>query len=250
MATSRRGLTRDLLPHVSTSVGISDLRIVYQPILDLQRLEVFGYEALARSTDPSFRGPFELFRDAIERNCCGELGRSLRELAIEGCPYMPLFLNIHPQEFDDGWLVRPDDPVFRHEPAVYLEITESVPLSHHAYCKNTLQEVRSKGIRLAVDDLGAGYSNLRYIADLEPEVVKLDRELVADLPENPRLFSLVRSVVGLCVQLGATVVAEGIERESEFDAAREAGAHFGQGFYIARPANPPPTPARVIVADR
>ena len=68
----------------------------------------------------------------------GRVGRTIRELAADNCPDAPLFLNIHPNELDEGWLVRPDDPIFAHEHAVYLEITESVPLTHFRFCHGVL----------------------------------------------------------------------------------------------------------------
>jgi EAL domain-containing protein (putative c-di-GMP-specific phosphodiesterase class I) len=84
-------------------------------------------------------------------------------------------VNVHPQELNEGWLIRPDDPIFLHDDDVYLEITESVPLTHFDLCLNVLREIRSRGgVHFVIDDLGAGYSNLKSIADLEPRVVKLD----------------------------------------------------------------------------
>jgi EAL domain-containing protein (putative c-di-GMP-specific phosphodiesterase class I) len=217
-----------------------DLSVVYQPIIDFDAGTTFAYEALVRSTSPDFQGPPALFVDAIQASVCGALGRVIRELAVDGCPGYPLFLNIHPNEFGEGWLVQPDDPIFRHEPGVFLEITESVPLSHFEFCRSVLGEIRSKGVYLAVDDLGAGYSNLKYIADLAPDIVKLDRALVANLHKDRRLRQLVVALVALCKELGAEVVAEGIETFEELNAVRDAGARFGQGFVLAVPAAPPP----------
>jgi EAL domain-containing protein (putative c-di-GMP-specific phosphodiesterase class I) len=217
-----------------------DLQVALQPIVSLKDGSTFAYEALVRSTSPDFVHPPHLFDEAIDAEVCGALGRAIRELAVEACPKSQLFLNIHPNEFDEGWLVRPDDPIFTHDQRIYLEITESVPLSHFDRCTSVLQEIRSKGVLLAVDDLGAGYSNLKYIADLSPEIVKLDRKLVANLPEDRRLRTLVNSIVLLCVDLGAQVVAEGLEHVDEVLAVRDAGAHFGQGYIFAKPAYPPP----------
>jgi EAL domain-containing protein (putative c-di-GMP-specific phosphodiesterase class I) len=214
------------------------LRVVYQPILELDTGEVFAHEVLVRTEQ--FSSPPALFETAVEGQCTGALGRIIRQLAVRGCDSHPLFLNIHPNEFDEGWLVRPDDPIFEYEPGVYLEITESVPLSHFRLCGSVLREIRSKGINLAVDDLGAGYSNLKYIADLAPEVVKLDRALVSNLADEKRLRTLVSALVRLCHDLGARVVAEGIELLDELHAVRDCGCHFGQGYLIARPAPEPP----------
>jgi EAL domain-containing protein (putative c-di-GMP-specific phosphodiesterase class I) len=239
VGVSRRGLTADLDAFVQGTLDVTDVKVVFQPIVDLRTREIFAYEALMRSSDPRFKGPLALIDHAIEKACIGELGRLMRKLATTRCPNHPLFLNIHAAELEDGWLVRPDDPIFTHEHSIYLEITESAPVSHNKYCHGTLQEIRGKGVRLAVDDLGAGYSNLKYIADLSPEIVKLDRQLIARMDQDVRLFRLVRAVVRLCEDLGAEVVAEGIETEGEFDGSVRAGVHYAQGYYIARPQEEP-----------
>jgi len=225
---------------VSSLITNQQLRVVWQPIVDLHQYKVFSYEALARTTSTDYPGPPSLFKAAVEQKACGVLGRTLRDMAVVGCPDVPLFLNIHPNEFEEDWLVRPDDPIFLHDHEVYLEITESVPLSHFAQCNSILREVRGKGIYLAIDDLGSGYSNLKYIADLAPEVVKLDRCLVAGLRKETRLHRLVTAIVRLCTDLGARVVAEGIETPGELHAVLETGVQYGQGYLFARPAAPPP----------
>lgn len=219
------------------------LQIHFQPLVDVRNGDVFAYEGLSRSPVPFFNSPPALFDWAIDRNRVGELGRFLRQLCIEDCPDTPLFINIHPNEFDAPWLVRPDDPIYRHGEQVFLEITESVPLHYFSQCHGVLAEARSKGIRLAVDDLGAGYSNLKYISDLAPEIVKLDRQLVAGLhlEHNQRLRKLVRSIVRLCCDMGARVVAEGIEEPEELEAVMSTGVHYVQGYLLARPALPPPS---------
>jgi len=217
-----------------------ELSVVYQPIVSLRTMEPFAYEALVRSNSPHWLNPPRLFDEAISSRCVGALGRAIRELATTHCTEMPLFLNVHPNEFDESWLVQPDDPIFTHDQPIYLEVTESVPLTHFAYCHSVLREIRGKGVSLAVDDLGAGYSNLKYIVDLKPEIVKLDRTLIADLAEDRRAQVLVRHIVRLCDELGARVVAEGIEQETEMRVVVDCGAHYGQGYYFARPAYPAP----------
>jgi EAL domain-containing protein (putative c-di-GMP-specific phosphodiesterase class I) len=216
------------------------VRCVYQPVVNLRTHEIFAYEALARPSSPDFQGPLDLFAAAVEHNCTGELGRMLREMAIADVPNHKLFVNIHPAELNEKWLVQPNDPIFQHNEELYLEITESIPLSHFHLCQSILSEVRDRGVHLVVDDLGAGYSNLKYIADLHPRVVKLDRGLVAGLRIGSRLFKLVSAIVVLCRELGAMVVAEGIETVDELQAVIAAGAHFGQGYLLARPAFPLP----------
>ena len=137
-----------------------DCYCVFQPVVDLKTQRIFAYESLARTSSPAFDGPMEMFAAAVAENATGELGRMLRAMSLEGCEGHPLFLNIHPAELNERWVVQPDDPIFQHSEDVYLEITEAVPLSHFRLCKDMLSEVRGRGVHLVVDDLGAGYSNL------------------------------------------------------------------------------------------
>jgi EAL domain-containing protein (putative c-di-GMP-specific phosphodiesterase class I) len=227
---------------VREALAAQQFYIAVQPIVDLRKKDIFGYEALLRSHSPEWKNPLQVLKAAQDEGVLGELGRACRDMALRGSPAHNVFLNLHPNEFDEGWLVRPDDPIFSHDRDVYLEITESVPLSHFRLCHTILREVRGKsGIFLAVDDLGAGYSNLKYIVDLSPEVVKLDRELVAGMVKHSRAHKLVSSLVKLCADLGAKVVAEGIETLDELHAVMDTGAHYAQGYLIARPAFPAPT---------
>ncbi len=216
------------------------VKMVFQPLYDMRRERIFAYEALVRGTTQTFPGPMEILKGAVEEGVIAELGRLLRGMAIEGCPDFPLFLNIHPGELAHGLLIRPDDPIYSHDQPIYIEITESVPLTHFRWCNEVLTEMRSRDVNLAVDDLGSGYSNLKYIADLHPEVVKLDMSLIRDLDTSPRKKILVNAIVRLCVDLGAQVVAEGIETKGEYDAVLDTGAHLAQGYLLARPESPPP----------
>jgi EAL domain-containing protein (putative c-di-GMP-specific phosphodiesterase class I) len=217
-----------------------DLSAVFQPIVSLDGGSLFAYEALVRCRIPHYTPPV-LFERAAQLKATGRLGRMIREIAVPLCSGIPLFVNLHPTELEEGWLVRPDDPVFFHDDDIYLEVTESAPMTHLALCMNVLREVCGRaGVHLVIDDLGAGYSNLNLIADLEPRVVKLDRKLVQDLHRKPRQQKVVAMVVRLCEDLGAAVVAEGIETRDEFHAVLDSGAHYGQGYLFARPGFPVP----------
>jgi EAL domain-containing protein (putative c-di-GMP-specific phosphodiesterase class I) len=222
-------------------VSPEDLSVVFQPIVSMDDGSLFAHEALVRCSRPELSNPMVLFERAVEAGCVGRLGRMIRDIAVPLSGTRPVFINVHPQELQEGWLVRPDDPIYAHDAEIYLEVTESVPLSHYALCLSVLREVRARGgIQLVVDDLGAGYSNLKRIADLEPQVVKLDRGLIMGVDRSARQQQLVSSVVRLCNDLNALVVAEGIETEDELMALRDTGAHYGQGFLFARPAYPMP----------
>ncbi len=232
---------RDSMMALGSVVEADDLSVVFQPIVDMATGELFAHEALVRCRVPKLKNPLKLFEVAVEKSFAGRLGRMIREIAVPLSSGLPVFLNVHPQELHEAWLVRPDDPIFTHDHDVFLEVTESVPLTHFELCLSVLQELRTRGgVHLVVDDLGAGYSNLKSIADLEPRVVKLDRDLVAGLDRRPRQWQLVRSVVSLCRDLDALVVAEGIETPDEYSALCDTGAHLGQGYLFARPAFPMP----------
>jgi len=222
-------------------IAPDDLSVVFQPIVDMTTMEIFAYEALTRCKKPEYKNPMILFERAVTEGCCGRLGRMVRDVAMPLCSGWRVFLNAHPEELQQPWLVRPDDPMYGHDSEVYLEVTESVPFTHFELCRGVLRELRARAnIHVVVDDLGAGYSNMKRIADLSPDVVKLDRELIMGVVSGSRGHRLVRALVRLCMDLDAKVVAEGIETEAEFHALREAGVHYGQGYFLARPGFPLP----------
>jgi EAL domain-containing protein (putative c-di-GMP-specific phosphodiesterase class I) len=228
-------------PPNAEGLGAKDIDIVFQPIISVTTRRVFAYEALTRCRWPSLANPETLFRRASEESCCGRLGRLVRAASVQRGSGVPLFVNVHPDELSARWLVRPDDPVFFHDHDVYVEITESAAFTHYDLCVSVLKEIQSRaGIFLAVDDLGAGHSNLKRVLDLEPSIVKLDRALITGLDQSPRQQILVRHVVRLCVELGAQVVAEGIETADELSAVVDSGAHYAQGFLLGRPSYPLP----------
>jgi EAL domain-containing protein (putative c-di-GMP-specific phosphodiesterase class I) len=222
-------------------VSPDKLSVVYQPIVDLTKRTVFAYEALVRCSVPELSSPPTLFEEAVARGCAGQLGRIIRELAVPGADGKRLFMNIHPEELEEAWLVRLDDPIFTHDEEVYLEVTESVPMSHPGLCKSVLGEVTSRaGVHVVIDDLGAGYSNLPRIAELNPRVVKLDRSLVTGIDTSERKLELVAAVGEMCVRLGAKVVAEGVETLGEYHALLTTGVRYAQGYFFARPGAPLP----------
>jgi EAL domain-containing protein (putative c-di-GMP-specific phosphodiesterase class I) len=231
----------DSISALNRLIAADDLSVVFQPIVDMGTLEIFAYEALTRCKKPEYKNPMKLFERAVAEGCCGRLGRMVRDVAVPLCAGRRIFLNADPEELQQPWLVRPDDPMYSHDHEVFLEVTESVPFTHFELCRDVLRDVRKRAnIRIVVDDLGAGYSNLKRIADLSPDVVKLDRELIMGVVHGSRAHRLVRSIVSLCVDLEAKVVGEGIETEQEFLALRDAGVHYGQGYLLARPGFPLP----------
>ena len=203
----------DFVGPSTRDLGEEDLGVVFQPIVDLHTGLSVAHEALVRCSIQEYQNPLVLFEQATRENTCGRLGRSIREVTfrkVEG----PVFVNIHPNELSSRWLVRPDDPLNFHNSSVYLEITESATFTHFDLCMSVLREICHRtGAFLVVDDFGAGYSNLSRIIELEPAYVKLDRALIERLDMSSRKMKLVRHIVELCHDLGASVVAEGIERD-------------------------------------
>lgn len=224
---------------IAEILELGELEVVFQPIFDVRAGNAFGYESLSRSPTEIFAGPLEMFHAAAASRQVGKLGRLQREISIREAPPGPLFLNVHPAEFDHPLLIQPDDPIFRHHSDIYLEITESAPLRYFEQCTHVLGELRQKGIRLVIDDFGAGFSNVKYISDLAPDIVKLDRELIAGVREGSRQFKLYNSVVRLCKEMGAKVVSEGIETTPELVVAVRAEVDFCQGYLLGKPEQDP-----------
>jgi EAL domain-containing protein (putative c-di-GMP-specific phosphodiesterase class I) len=175
-----------------------------------------------------------MFEVAIQAGRVAELGRLHREQAVKRCAGYSLFLNIHPHEFDYGWLVRPDDPMFRHRWPVTLEITESVPLKYFPVPRRAA-EIQRKGVSLAIDDLGAGFSNL-VISDPSPRWSSRPRADRRPTQESRQL--LLGSIVHLCHGMEAQVVAEGRDG-GRADAVIGSCRPRAQAT-SRRPADPPP----------
>lgn len=218
-----------------------DIGVVFQPIVDTATGRTFAHEALVRCRRPEYAAPPVLFEHAVREDACGWVGRLIRDVAFDTSGDVALFVNLHPEELNSHWLVRPDDPIGFHSSQVFLEITEAAAFTHFDLCLNVLKELcRRTGARLVVDDFGAGHSNLQRVVDLEPAVVKLDLALTRDVHLLPRKQAVVRHMVNLCKELGATVVAEGVEVLDELKCVHDLGVTYAQGYLLARPAAPPP----------
>jgi EAL domain-containing protein (putative c-di-GMP-specific phosphodiesterase class I) len=229
----------------------ADLRVVFQPIIDVATGRMFAHEALVRCRLPEFANPAVLFENAVRDEFCGRLGRLIRDVTFRTCGDVPIFVNLHPDELASHWLVQPDEPLCFHTKPVFLEVTESAMLTHYDLCMHVLKEVSSRtNARVVVDDFGAGYSNLDRLADLEPAIVKLDLALIRDIHLQRRRQSVVRHMVNLCAELGASVVAEGVEQLDELKCVRDLGVEYVQGYLLARPEAPPPVHAWPLTPTR
>jgi EAL domain-containing protein (putative c-di-GMP-specific phosphodiesterase class I)/CheY-like chemotaxis protein len=213
------------------------LGIVYQPIFVLGG-EAVGVEALARFSGPPVRGPQRWFAEAGEVGLLDELELLAARRALEGLEHLDseLFLavNISPSVLGSRSL---RNLLARHEDAnIVLEITEHAKIDDYGRINRAVARIRSGGVRLAIDDAGAGFASLRHILRLEPDIIKLDRSLIAGIDQHGAQQALAAGIISFAEGIGATVIAEGIEREEELDMLTSLGVTQGQGFHLARPA--------------
>ncbi|HEY3498588.1 MAG TPA: EAL domain-containing protein, partial [Polyangiaceae bacterium] len=170
------------------------------------------------------------------------MGRAIRRKVAEEIekapPGVSIFVNVHGNELADPELYAADAPLSRVADRVVLEITERWSLDRFQDVRERVKLLRSLGFRVAVDDLGAGYAGLTSFAHLRPEIVKLDMSLIRGVNDDPTRQHLIRSLNGVCRDLGIRVVAEGVETREERDALIALGSDLFQGYLFSKPAPP------------
>ena len=223
-------------PSVDSAIESGQVYVDLQPVVELSTGRVHGYEALARCKIEGLASPVQMFATAIEQGALHRLGRELRRLSVKAANGATLFLNVHPMELDSQELVSVDDPIAKHAGKLVLEVPEASPLLRYRYSMSNLDTLRARGVEIALDDFGAGYSNFGYISQLDPEIVKIDRELIAGVKLHSRQHKLLSSLAALCMAQGAVVVAEGIETREELVAVIAAGIPLAQGYFLGRPS--------------
>jgi EAL domain-containing protein (putative c-di-GMP-specific phosphodiesterase class I) len=226
------------------SRALRSLSLVYQPIVRWSARCVVAHEALVRTAEPGLETPFALFANRKPEERRG-LGRAIRErLAADlGSIDGDVFANLDAGDLLDAELYDRAAPLSAFSDRVVLEITERAALDEVPDIRYRVAKLRNMGFRIAVDDIGAGYSGLTSLAVLEPEVVKLDMSLVRHVDREPTRRHVIRSLAKLCAKLRSMVVAEGVETRRERDALVAAGCDTFQGYLFARPARWPPTVA-------
>lgn len=219
--------------------ALDTLWIAYQPIVSWSRRNVFGYEALLRSREPSLPHPGAVLDAAEKLERLHDVGRAVRLRAARPAAPLPegatLFVNIHTRDLLDDDMFDESRPLAKIAKSVVLEVTERASLEGIRDVQARISRLRAMGFRIAVDDLGAGYAGLTSFAQLEPEVVKLDMSLVRDLHKTPTKQTLARTMIAMCHELGMQVVAEGIESPEERDVLAAAKCDLMQGYLFARP---------------
>ena len=214
------------------------LRMVYQPIADLHRATVAGYEALARFGGPVSATPDVWFAAAATLGRDAELEALAVRKAVAAVPALPpttfLTVNVSPHLLGSPEL----QASFAAAPTlarVIVELTEHVPVPDLGVLARTADELRDRGAMIAVDDAGAGYSGLAQIAAIRPQLVKLDRSLVAAAHTDPVKLALAELLGEYASRLDAWLLAEGVETADELAAFTRIGVPLAQGWLLGRP---------------
>ncbi len=221
--------------HVSDLLAApSPLSAVYQPIVHLASEAVVGFEGLCRFPSGDERSPAYWFDVArrLGRGVPLELAALSRVLAdvdrVPGDCFIAV--NASPSTAIDPRL---HDALLGVRRPVVLEITEHEPFPDGLH--DALKPLRDSGIRLAIDDAGAGYASFTQMLQLRPDIIKIDGSLTSGIDHDPAKRALVTAIVRLCAEMGATTIAEAIERRDEQATLTELGVEWGQGYLFGRP---------------
>jgi diguanylate cyclase (GGDEF)-like protein/PAS domain S-box-containing protein len=232
------------------SVALDQLRVHYQPVVDLDGLDVVGYEALLRWEHPTLGllPPAHFLELAESSGLIRPLGWWVLRQACEDAaacyavdPSRPTWVAVNSSPTQ---LTRPGvaaDVVRALEETglpphlLHLEITETSLITASQTLVRELRELSELGVRIVLDDFGTGYSSLSLLRQFPVDVVKVDRSFIEPLLTDRSAFAIVKAVLGMCHDLGLPTVAEGIEREDQRRALTELGCSHGQGYLFGRP---------------
>jgi EAL domain-containing protein (putative c-di-GMP-specific phosphodiesterase class I)/CheY-like chemotaxis protein len=220
------------------------IRVALQPIVDAPSGDTHAFECLLRSTHPVLNGPLPVLNAAERHGMLPEVARVVSSRVRDWFLRLPdgvrLFMNLHPDELAD-----PDGMVERLRPLapwanrVVLEITERSRLQGIDHWERAVEEATRMGFSIAVDDLGAGYSSLSVLAELQPSYIKVDMSIVRGVDTDPRKRRLVDLLCRFAEATEARLVAEGVETATEAEALRSCGAHLLQGYFFGKPSFTP-----------
>jgi len=235
-----------------------DITMAFQPIVDVAAGRVFAYEALVRGTDgqgaPAVMAEVtsdnRFAFDQLCRRRAVELSARLGIACRVSINFMPNAV-YQPAVCLSTTLAaarREQFPIDK----IMFEVTEGERVEDRPHLVRILNEYKRQGFTTAIDDFGAGHSGLTLLAEFQPDVVKLDMDLVRGIDANATRRAIVGSMVALMKGLGVLVVAEGVETRGEFDCLRALGIDLLQGFYLARPAFEalPQIPASLLAPKR
>ena len=221
------------------------IRSVYQPIFQLERLDLFGHEALTRGpADTAFESPELLFQFAAENEAVWELEQLCLTSSASRYPADGgglLFINVEAETVTALSRNGPEavPALFAQKHPIVLEVTERSAIRDVAVFRNALKTLRELGFRIAIDDAGSGYASLQAIAELRPDYIKVANTLITGLRSDSIKRDVVEMLVNLSRRIDAVCVAEGIETPEDLEECRKLSIPYGQGFYLGVPAEKP-----------
>jgi PAS domain S-box-containing protein len=220
-----------------------ELQIALQPIINITRDRLVAVEALARF--PDGRGPDVWFQEASDTGLGLHLELLAVRCALRHLSLLPvdicLSLNASPMLILDASFTSALQDSGVDLARIIVEITEHAAVTGYDDIRNALAPLREHGLRLAVDDTGAGYASFNHVLRLRPDIIKLDRSLLSDINVDPARRAFVTAIVLLGLELGASVTGEGVETQEELDTLLSLGVEDVQGYFLARPDTGPAT---------
>jgi EAL domain-containing protein (putative c-di-GMP-specific phosphodiesterase class I) len=216
---------------------MDEVRLAYQPVVDLDDGRIVGYEALARfGTGDEAPGPWLDAADQAGHRAELEalLVQQVLDARAKAPPDVFLAVNVTPEFLFHG-------PVWRTLTGagdlhgLVVELTEHQPVADLGQLRQRMDAIRDGGCAFALDDVGAGWSGLQQVIELKPDIVKLDRSIVTRLHEDPARSAVTELLGGFTDRLGGTLLAEGVENCEELSALLQLDVHWGQGFLLGRP---------------
>ncbi len=218
---------------------------VFQPVVSLQTGEVYGYEAFTRIEKNVFHGtPLDLFKKAEEEGCVWDLDKLCRKTAIKMAKRLglkkKLFININPEsiyekDFKEGFTKKQLNKYFVDMHTVVLEISEAFPLKNETMLSEIADYYRRQTYRIAVDGIGRAYSGLKRVCEINPEFIKIDKDIIRGIETDSIKREMVKSLVEFCKSVGSKLVAKGVETKTQLETLLSLGVCLGQGFYLGKP---------------
>jgi EAL domain-containing protein (putative c-di-GMP-specific phosphodiesterase class I)/CheY-like chemotaxis protein len=227
------------LENVQIANSADQPSVVFQPVVDLQDRRVIGVEALARFLVEPRNSPDAWF-DAAHRVGLGvDLELTAVRKALRAAASLPRHLYVAVNVSPAAVLAPGFDAVLAGTPAeqLVLEITEHARVDDYAALRRALAPARGRGVRIAIDDVGAGFASLRHVLRLDPEIIKLDHEITRGVEHDAGRAKLVGGLIAGASAVSTLVVAEGIETEAQLRRLLELGVRGGQGYLIGRPTD-------------
>lgn len=235
-AETERGESALIQATIQDLIAGDALVVVYQPIVDLESRTPVGVEALARFPDE--RGPDRWFAEAWRHDVGVELEHAAIRRALEQTEDLPealyLSVNLSPLTLASAGVL--DTLMCGPVDRLVVEITEHAAVDDPASLKRALQRFKERGGRVAVDDVGMGFSGLQQLVELSPDIIKLDRTLISGIDDNGARRAIVASLLTYATEVGATVVTEGVETAGEARTLADLGVSSAQGYHLGRPA--------------